>query len=280
VILPTDLTDAPARALTVAPSPAFWLALVLYAAAALAFVFAAAGRAKAATAARWLLAGAVAAHGVDIGWRGVLHVHPAQSVREALGLTAWLFAGGYLAAASRFRLDLAGGVVAPVALGILAAARLTPAGTDPTGLGTLGRIHIMMAVVGVSLFAVASALAAIYLLQERSFKKKRLDTLAWKSGGAPLESLDRLANRLVLVGFPIFTVAMVLGVIWVQQRHETFGRPEYPLALVTWVSFAALLATRVAYGWRGRRSARLTLLGFATAMLVLTIYLVRRVLAG
>jgi ABC-type uncharacterized transport system permease subunit len=274
------VSSVPVRALTVDPSPAFWLALVLYAAAALAFVLAAAGRGRAAAAARWLLAGAVLAHGVDIGWRGVLHVHPAQSVREALGLTAWLFAGGYLAAAARFRLDLAGGVVAPVALGILAAARLTPAGIDPTGLGTLGRIHIMMAVVGVSIFAVASALAAIYLLQEKSLKRKRLDTLAWKSGGAPLEALDRLANTLVVVGFPIFTVAMVLGVIWVEQRGEGFARPEYPLALITWLSFSTLLATRVAYGWRGRRSARLTLVGFAAAMLVLAIYLMRRVVEG
>jgi len=266
------------RLLSVAPSPAFWVALVLYAAAALAFILGVSGRARAARAGLVLLTLAFVSHGIDIGWRGVDHVHPAESVREALGLLAWLLAGGYLAAASRYRLPLAGAVVSPVALGMLAAARLTPEGSMPRGLTPLGRIHIMLAVVGVAIFAVASALAAIYLLEERGLKQKKFDTLAWKSGGAPLEALDRLAHRLVWVGFPIFTGAMVLGVIWVSERGSSFDRPEYPLALVTWLSFATLLFTRMVYGWRGRRAARLTLVGFGAALMVLVIYLVRRTL--
>ena len=274
------MTPPDDRLLTVAPSPAFWIALVLYAAAAFAFILGVSGRARAAKAALVLLTLAFVSHGIDIGWRGVDHVHPAESVREALGLLAWLLAGGYLAAASRYRLALAGAVVSPVALGILAAARLTPAGNEPQGLTPLGRIHIMLAVVGVAVFAVASALAAIYLLEERGLKQKRFDTLAWKAGGAPLEALDRLAHRLVWVGFPIFTAAMVLGVIWVSERGGSFDRPEYPLALVTWLSFATLLFTRMVYGWRGRRAARLTLVGFAAALTVLAIYLVRRAVGG
>jgi ABC-type uncharacterized transport system permease subunit len=273
----TVLPAEPARMLSVAPSPAFWIALAFYLAAALAFVIGAAGRTRASRAAHVLMTIAFIAGGIDIGWRGVEHVHPAESVREALGLMAWLLAGGYLAASARYRLELAGAVVAPVALGMLAAARLTPAGSEPQGLNTLGRVHIMLAIVGVSVFAVASALAAIYLLEERSFKQKRLDSIAWKGGGAPLESLDRLGNRLVTVGFPIFTLAMVLGVIWVSQRGGAFDRPEYPLALITWLSFAVLLATRIAFGWRGRRAARLTLVGFGAALTVLAIYLIRRI---
>ena len=54
------------------------------------------------------------------------------------------------------------------------------------------------------------------------------------------------------------------------------SRPEYLIATVTWLVFAGLLVTRSAYGWRGRRSARLTLVGFAAALIVLAIYLVRR----
>ena len=65
--------------------------------------------------------------------------------------------------------------------------------------------------------------------------------------------LDRLAHRLVLAGFPIFTLAIMLGVIWVSQRGTGFNRAEYPLALVTWASFAALIVTRTTHGWRGRR---------------------------
>jgi ABC-type uncharacterized transport system permease subunit len=45
---------------------------------------------------------------------------------------------------------------------------------------------------------------------------------------------------------------------------------------VTWIFYAVLLIVRQTYGWRGRRAARLTLAGFAAALIVLLIYLVRR----
>jgi ABC-type uncharacterized transport system permease subunit len=56
----------------------------------------------------------------------------------------------------------------------------------------------------------------------------------------------------------------------------SLDRLEYPLAAVTWFAFAGLLVARSVYGWRGRRAAKLTLTGFAAAILVLAIYLLRR----
>jgi ABC-type uncharacterized transport system permease subunit len=268
--------DAPGRMMTVAPSPAFWIALVLYALAGGAMLLVLAGRTKWERPAFVLAALAFAAHGTDIGWRGTQHVHPAQSVREAIGFLAWILAGGYLVASIRYRLTLAGVVVMPIALMLLAAARLSPAGEAPLDLSSLGRVHIVLATVGVGVFALASALAAIYLLEEKSLKQKRFDTVAFKTKGAPLESLDRLIHRLVWVGFPLFTIAMVLGVMWTAHRGDGWGRPEHLIAILTWLVFAGLLVTRTAYGWRGRRSARLTLIGFAAALIVLAIYLIRR----
>jgi ABC-type uncharacterized transport system permease subunit len=264
------------RLMTVPASPAFWAALGLYALATGAMLGVLSGRTTWNRAAFTLAALAFVAHGVDIGWRGTQQVHPAQSVREALGFLAWILAGGYLVASLRYRLTLGGVVVMPIALMLLAAARLTPVGDAVEGLTVLGRVHIMLATVGVGVFALASALAAIYLLEERSLKQKKFDAVAFTSKGAPLESLDRLIHRLVWVGFPLFTVAMVLGVIWTARRGVDWGRPEYLIATVTWLVFAGLLVTRSAYGWRGRRSARLTLVGFAAALIVLAIYLVRR----
>jgi ABC-type uncharacterized transport system permease subunit len=236
-----------------------------------------AGKQKLRPVALAIVGAAFVAHGVDIGWRGTQQVHPAQSVREAIGFLAFILTGGYLLASAKYRLTIGGVVVMPVALIMLLVARLTPAGTEPEGLGTLGRIHISLATIGVGVFALASALSAIYLVEERALKKKKFDTIAFKDKGAPLESLDRLANRLIWVGFPIFTVALVLGAIWVSKLGESLDRPEYPLAGVTWLAFAGLLVARQVYGWRGRRAARLTLVGFAAAVLVLAIYLLRRI---
>jgi ABC-type uncharacterized transport system permease subunit len=270
------VTTTPERLLSVAPSAAFWVAVIAYAAAAAALLVVLAGRARWRPAALILVGIAFVAHGTDIGWRGTQHVHPAQSVREALGFLSFIVTGGYLLASARYRLTLGGAAVMPVSLVLLVVARLTPAGTAHEDLSALGRIHISLATIGVGVFALASALSMIYLVEERALKRKRFDALSFKDKGAPLEALDRLSHRLIWVGFPIFTVALVLGAIWVSKLGESIDRPEYPLAAVTWIFYAALLVVRQAYGWRGRRAARLTLAGFAAALLVLVIYLVRR----
>src|SRR4029079_18236171 len=78
------------------PSPAFWVAVAMYAAAAAALLVVLGGNTKARPFALGLVAVAFVAHGIDIGWRGTQHVHPAQSVREAMGFLAFILTGGYL----------------------------------------------------------------------------------------------------------------------------------------------------------------------------------------
>ena len=261
-----------------AASPAFYVALVLYGIGSLLYVSAFVDAPKWLThGPRIVVALAFVAHGFDIGWRGVEGVHPGMSVRESLGFLSWLMVGGYLYWSLRYRLSVLGAFVAPAALVILAAARLSPSGDAVPGLTTLGRVHISLATLGVAIFTLATLVAAVYLLQERSLKSKNFDGILYNNSTA-LETLDRLSHRLVLVGFPIFTAAIMLGVVWVTQRSSDLARVEYPLALITWIAFGSLVVARTTHGWRGRRAALLTMVGFAAAITVLGIYFVRRAL--
>lgn len=262
--------------MTTSVSPAFFVALVLYGIAAVLYVgFFTKAPGWVTRAAPLVLVGAFIAHGVEIGWRGVENVHPGTSVREALGFLAWLMVGGYLYASRKSKLGLLGAFVAPAALIIMAAARLSPTGDPSEGMSALGRIHISLATIGVAIFSIATGLALVYLLEERSLKRKKFDGVLFRRGVA-LETLDRLSHRMVLVGFPIFTVALMLGVVWVSQRSSGFDRPEYPLAAITWASFAALIVSRTAWGWRGRKAAVLTIVGFSAAVIVFALYFARR----
>jgi ABC-type uncharacterized transport system permease subunit len=255
------------------------VAAVLYSVAALGFLIAfLQNRPAWLRASRAVLLAAFLAHSVDIGWRGVDHVHPAASVREALGFLAWMLSGGYLAASLRYRLDLAGAIVSPIALSVLAAARLSPVGEPQHDLTLLGRIHISLATVGVAVFALACALAGIYLLEERNLKRKKFDARSFKHPDASLDALDRLSQRLVQAGFPVFTGAVALGIVWVSQRGDSMLRLEYPLAIITWMTYAALVGVRLGLGWRGRRTAWMAVGGFAAALCVLLIYFLRRAL--
>jgi ABC-type uncharacterized transport system permease subunit len=212
-------------------------------------------------------------HTVELGARGVAGFHPVSSVREAIGFAAWLIVGAFLLAQVRRRLDAVGALVTPTALVLTLAARLGPPvehGTE--GLGVLGRIHISLATVGVAIFGLATAVAVLYLIEERQLKRKRMGAMVKK--GTALDTLDNLSHLCVKVGFPIFTVAMITGALWGAKQGSGF-RPEYTIAGVAWAAFALLLIARFAAGWRGRRAARLTIVGFAAALVVLGVYLAR-----
>ncbi len=253
----------------------FWAAIALYGLASAVYLASLLGLPdRYARHARVVLLLAFVVHMVEIGARGVAGLHPVTSVREAMGFLAWALTGGFLLAQVRWRLDAAGAFTAPAAAALLLTARLTPQGEPTTHLGALGRIHISLAMVGMSIFALATALAVLYLLEERQLKRKKLGTIVRR--GTALETLDNLAHRCVQVGFPIFTVAMITGAVWSARRTEGL-RPEYVIAFAAWTAFAVLLTARVAAGWRGRRAAILTLVGFGAAAAVLGIYLARAI---
>lgn len=234
--------------------------------------------------ARWALALATLVHLGMIGWYCSVHrLNPVMDLRGALGLTALLLCAGFLISTVRSRMSILGAFVTPLALVLLVAAQLTPRGpvgqaADDT-LRALGHLHIGLSAFGVSAMGLAAAVALIYLFQESALKRKKLGPLFRRT--PPLNTLDEAGRRLILVGFPLFTLAMITGVVWVAKLPGHGGwRPEYVIAGLTWLVFGALILTRVSLGWRGKRAAQLTVLGFGAMVAVLLIYLLRRVLGG
>src|SRR5262247_4799186 len=80
-----------------------------------------------------------------------------------------------------------------------------------------------------------------------------------------LEKLDSLTYKLVGVAFAGLAILLVTGAVW---ANESWGRywgwdSKETGALVAWMAYAGFLHTRIAHGWRGRRSAYFALLGFA-----------------
>jgi ABC-type uncharacterized transport system permease subunit len=228
-----------------------------------------------ARAARIALGVAFASHAVDIGWLCMHGLHPVVNAREALSFASWLICGAYLAAQVRYSMPVVGTLVVPITIILDVAARLTPSAEAPRAGSVLGSVHITLATAGVALFAVAAGGAVVYLVEERNLKRRRTPRLTQR--GPALETLDRLNRRFIVLGFPVFTVALITGAVWVMRIPGSHGlfTPQYAMAAATWILYATLLTARVTLGWRGRRAALMTLLGFATALTVLLIYFVR-----
>jgi ABC-type uncharacterized transport system permease subunit len=208
----------------------------------------------------------------------VLHVCPVEGIHFAMSVVSLFACIAYLAMRSRWRIDVVGAVVTPLALTSLLASRFVGGGEmvpGPRFKSALLPVHVAINLLGVALFALAFGAAALYLVQEKQLKKKHLEGIFQRL--PPLDQLDRAEHRLLLAGFPLLTVGIVTGSIWV-KRIEQGGPAELVHALfgyVAWIVCALVLMLRSGAGWRGRRAAYGTIAGFGLTVVVLIVYLFR-----
>jgi ABC-type uncharacterized transport system permease subunit len=206
----------------------------------------------------------------------VLRVCPVEGIHFPMSVASMFMCVAYLFGRARYRVEVAGAFVAPLALTSLLASRFVGVSEpDRSVRNVLLPFHVTMNLVGVALFALAFSSAALYLVQERLVKKKRIDGVSRRL--PPLDALDRAEHRFLLAGFPLLTIGIITGTVWA-GRVESGYRAEVLRAVfgyVTWLVIAGVLFLRAAAGWRGRRAAYGTITGFAFSVVVLVIYLVR-----
>ncbi len=229
--------------------------------------------------ARWaprLVAIAVPLHAAHIVAASlVLHVCPVEGIHFAMSIASMLAAFVYVVARSRFRIDVVGAFVAPLALSFLLASRFVSSGGGPRLRSAILPFHVAANLLGVALFTLAFAAAIAYLLQERHLKQKNLRGIFQRL--PPLDALDRAEHRFLVAGFPLLTVGILTGTLWAREV-EAGGTAEMVRAAfsyASWTFFGGVLLLRAAAGWRGRRAAYGTIAGFGFTVLVLLLYLVR-----
>ena len=198
-------------------------------------------------------------------------IHQALAVASLLVVVVFLFTSR-----NKPRLAVLGAFIGPVTLLLfLGAAFRRGVGHVPEGVRSVVLpLHIGVNVLGVVAFALAFAAALAYLLQERQLRKKKLGGLFQRL--PPLDVLDSLSFRAVVVGFPLFTLGVLSGTLWaVRLGDEASIGATQTFGVLAWLMFAGVLLLRVAAGWRGRRAAYGTMVGFFCACAVLVGYMIR-----
>jgi cytochrome c-type biogenesis protein CcsB len=81
-------------------------------------------------------------------------------------------------------------------------------------------------------------------------------------------TLDEVAYRAVIIGFPIFATMIILGSWWASIAWGRYWGwdPKETAALVTWLIYAVYLHARTARGWTGRPAAMILVIGFAAVL--------------
>ena len=222
-------------------------------------------------------AGRVATWGVRLGWIAQTGLLVGQAVSAdgfpwrtwagALNLFVWLVVGAYLIWGCTPRYRLLGLAVMPVAAVLLALAWAGggTALTESDGSGLVLAIHAGLMLAGFAGLTLAAGMAALYLWQERRLKRHERRVLRVRV--PPLDALDRLAARAVLVSLVVLTLGITVGA-------ATFERGDFDAAMAVTFAILGVYATLLLLrheGRRGRRAALLNLVGFALVTIVLPI---------
>lgn len=139
-------------------------------------------------------------------------------------------------------------------VGLREVSSLQPALQAPTIMA----FHVGTASLAYATFAVAFAASVLFLIADR-----------WRISWLPsTEMLDDIAFRAITIGFPLFTLSIILGSVWAHDAWGVYWQwdPKETAALFTWLVYGVYLHTRTLRGWTGRRSAYVLLFGFAATI--------------
>ncbi|GII02263.1 c-type cytochrome biogenesis protein CcsB [Planobispora takensis] len=118
-------------------------------------------------------------------------------------------------------------------------------------------IHVSAAIIASGLFIVAGACGVIYLIRHDA--AAHLPTR---------EELERVAHRAIVIGFPIWTFAVIAGALWADKAWGRYWGwdPKEVWAFITWVVYAGYLHARATAGWKGKAAMAVQLVAFASLL--------------
>ena len=126
--------------------------------------------------------------------------------------------------------------------------------------------HIALIFTGYAALAFSFVASLLYIVQSRSLKSKVPS--GWAEKLPPLQTIDDIGYRSLLVGFPFMTFGLIAGTVVARSAYgpEYFFDPKIVLSLLMWAVYMVLLFARWTVGWRGRRAAYLSTFAFIAAL--------------
>ena len=193
---------------------------------------------------------------------------PFTNLYESMVFFAWAIAWLLLIFEIKYKNRVLGAFVTPFTFLILAYTSLGGPGIHsevepliPALQSNWLIAHVVTAFLSYAAFAVSCGASIMYLLRYG------------KKGGIwdrmPSEKvLDEINYKAVLIGFPLLTLGIVTGAAWAHYAWGSYWSwdPKETWSLITWLIYAAFLHARYVRGWRGKKAAFLSIVGFAAVL--------------
>jgi len=196
---------------------------------------------------------------------------PLTNLYESLVFFALTIAIVYLLMERKFGIKTAGAFVTPFPFIIMAYASLNPNEIQPLvpALQSNWLIsHVVTCFVGYAAFAVSFGVSFLYLFKVNAEKKSVKKGETSMSFLPASDLLDEVGYKTIAIGFPLLTIGIITGAFWANVAWGTYWSwdPKETWSLIVWLIYAAYLHARITKGWRGKKAALLSIVGFSATL--------------
>jgi cytochrome c-type biogenesis protein CcsB len=196
---------------------------------------------------------------------------PLSNLYESLVFFSLMIALLYYVIETKYGHKTIGAFAMPLAAMVMAYASLSPKISDriqpllPALKSNWLTVHVITCFIGYAAFAIAFGLGLMYLVKRGDGDREGL----FLSRIPERRILDELNHQMVLFGFLFLSAGIISGAVW---ANSAWGRywgwdPKETWSLITWFVYATLLHARFMRGWRGKRIAVFSMIGFVSVLI-------------
>jgi ABC-type uncharacterized transport system permease subunit len=182
-------------------------------------------------------------HTVFLHLRGQMIGHcPITNLFEVMVFVSWALVLNYLLLGPVFRCSVLGLFCMPVVFIINAAALAFPGIDYPSAMPAMGpmlELHASLSVMAYGTLGLSAVAAFVYLIEDRALKSRAVAGLLDRL--PDLGKLDRLAQRIALLGFLLLTVGLAFGFL---MDHPVADTVKILWSVAVWLLYACLLGAR------------------------------------
>ena len=194
---------------------------------------------------------------------------PLTNMQESLSFFSLAIVGVFIFFEQKYKVTTLGSFIIPIALMMLIASSSLHSEVrqlPPILQSNWFWFHALIAFASYACFTIAAGVAVMYLLQRYFLKTKQFGALFQKLPS--LEIMDDISYRCLTVGWPLLTIAIISGSIWSEKAMGNYWiwDRKQTWSLIIWLIYAALLHGRLTIGWRGKRAAILSIIGFVVIL--------------
>jgi len=199
---------------------------------------------------------------------------PFSNMFESMVLFVWALVVVYLALRVRRQIPALGAATALLAVLVLAYASSFETKIQPLMPALRSNwltVHVFTVFLGYGGFAVAALASLGYLVAARTGSNVRPEIVA---------AFDAATAKTISFGFLFLTVGIISGAVWANSAWGSYWSwdPKETWSLITWFIYAVFLHCRFMRGWKGKRAAWISVIGFGSV--IFTYYGVNFLLSG